>query len=489
MKKRLSILIVILILLSSGNVFASDISLDISSYNSEVYMRYDDDQIHEMMNTNVVSINSSIPDSNRSYIYPDIVSSNSKVIYLHINLRDDKGGRVTGIKVSRIEIIQGNTVVARTNDVESYSINGRYYGRNLEIINSFENSNGENLVDVVLYLGSKEVARLNDKIIEVYSEPIVTRVYPYWTGIGNPKIQLSIDLINVSEEKVVDAYLTDDLGNKITKTDKIYDDYFDPEDNYRYVNLNVSFINNEYLKVNNIYNFVVVVDGKKIEIKDYSNDIEIIDEIRINSRREAYMPNLFVNVSGFNLLQNGPYKIVIEQNGKITKELNDIVATFNEDRYREEIKVELIPEYFLEYGSMYNVKIYDPNGKKLMDYDELVPRDDTSQPENDIVNKFEGFKVFDKKVDVEPKKPWRIKFSEAFDVNTINNGNAYVINKRTGLSVKVDYSFESNGTVLVMTPEENFISGETYILIIDKRVKSSAGANLDQPATIEFTVK
>ena len=80
-------------------------------------------------------------------------------------------------------------------------------------------------------------------------------------------------------------------------------------------------------------------------------------------------------------------------------------------------------------------------------------------------------------------------FSEALDENTINSGNAYVINKRTGLSVKVDYTFESNGTVLSMTPEENFVSGETYILIIDKRVKSDAGANLSQPAVIEFTIR
>lgn len=34
-----------------------------------------------------------------------------------------------------------------------------------------------------------------------------------------------------------------------------------------------------------------------------------------------------------------------------------------------------------------------------------------------------------------------------------------------------------------------FESGETYILIIDKRIKQDTGINLSQPVAIEFTVR
>lgn len=72
----------------------------------------------------------------------------------------------------------------------------------------------------------------------------------------------------------------------------------------------------------------------------------------------------------------------------------------------------------------------------------------------------------------------------------LSNASAYIISKGTGISFKINYKLESNGEVLVMNPAEGeFESGETYILIIDKRIKSEEGTNLSQPAAIEFTIR
>jgi len=385
-------------------------------------------------------------------------------------------------------MIQNNTVVARANDVESYSINGQYYARNLELINRFENSNGENLVDVVLYLGSKEVAKLKNFKISIYEKPLTDRVRPHQIGLYNPKFNLSTTMVNVDKDKITDAYLVDKDGSRVTKTDRIINDYYNPKDKTRNIGYAISFINEEYLIDRGSYKYIIEVDGQVID--NYDNyQIRTVSDPYIASIYHASMPNLEFRVTGANLLNYSPYKIVIEQEGKITKEINNVHAVFNESEYTEEINLDLKPEYFDNYGGMYKVKVFNSNNQELLDFDFLVPQDDTSLEENDVVNPFEGFEVFDKKENVEPNKTWKVKFSKALDSNTINNGNTYIINKRTGQLVKVDYKFENEGTVLAMTPEKNFIPGETYTLIIDKRVKSNTGTNLSKPAAIEFTVK
>ena len=461
---------------------------EINADNTTIYLDYQANQVDESLNIEERSLNSSILDLDKSYSSPRIFSADAQSQYFWLYLRDSNRNPVTGIKVSRIEMIQNNTVVARATDVESYSTKGQYNSKSLEMINKFENSNGENLVDVVFYLGSKEVARIKNFKISIYEKSITDRVQPYQIGLNNPKFQLSATILNVDEDKSVDAYLVDAEGNRITETDKIISDYSNQNDKTRRLNFAMSFTDNKYLSDRESYDYIIEVDGQKIDEFD-NHQISIVSNPSISTITHARMPNLEYEVTGVNLLDNSPYKLVIEQEGIITKEINNVHAIFNESEYEEEIKVDLQPEYFANYGGMYKVSLYDANNQMLMDFDFLVPKDDTSKEENDVVDPLEGFKVFDKKENVEPTKIWRVKFNKALDNDTINNGNTYIINKSTGRIVEVDYSFENEGTILAMTPEKNFVSGQTYTLIIDKRVKSSNGDNLKQPAAIEFTVK
>lgn len=474
----------IFLLLFSGGVFASSDYVEIGPNSTMVYFPYESAQT---ANFNVRTL-SYIADPNESYSSPSFFSSNVDFSWIWFSLRDSNHEAVTGIKVSRIEFVQNDTLVARVNKVESRSINGQYSG-DIEFLNPFQNENGENLVDVVFYLGSKEVARLKDFKLGLYSEPVVTRVSPNSLGIYTPKFQLSTTLINVDKNSKIEVYLVDKDGNNAIQVDKVVSDYYSSWDNTRRINLNVSFKSTDYLNLENTYSYVVTVDDKEIEILDYPY-ANLTDYARITSITNSAMPNLDLNVRGVNLLNYGPYKVVIEQEGKVTKEINNVYATFNEERYEERITLQLLPVYFNKYGEMYNVKIYDTNEKKLLDFDFLVPVDDTSEIEDDIVNPLEGFRVFEKKENVEPAKTWRVRFSKPIDKASVNDASAYVINKRTGISFKVDYKLESTGEVLAMSPiGGGFDSGETYILIIDKRIKSEDGANLSQPAAIEFTIR
>lgn len=487
MRRRLSFslsLLFVILLFIPSHTFANDEITEISSDNSKVYLN----QIDETLNIEERSISSSILDLDKSSSSPRVFSAYANAPYFWLYLRNSEHKSVTGIKVSRIEMIQNNTVVARANDVESYSIKGQYRARTLEMINKLENSNGENLVDVVLYLGSKEVARIKNFKISIYEKTITDRVHPSQIGLTNPKFNLSTTMLNVDEDKITDAYLVDKDGSRITKTDKIISDYYNQNERTRNIEFAISFINEKYLSDRESYNYIIEVDGQVIDNHD-NHQISIVSDSYIDTIYHASMPNLEFRVTGANLLNYSPYNIVIEQEGKITKEINNVHAVFNESEYMEEINIDLQPEYFDNYGGMYKVRVFNANNQQLLDFDFLIPKDDTSQEGNDIVDPFEGFKLFDKKVNVEPNKTWRVKFNKALDDNTINNGNTYIINKRTGKLVKVDYNFENEGTVLAMTPEKNFISGETYTLIIDKRVKSNTGTNLSQPAAIEFTVK
>lgn len=417
-----------------------------------------------------------------------LVSAYASSQFFWLDLKDSMRNPVTGIKVSRIELIQDDTVVARANEVTSYSIRGQYRTNQLEVFNEFKNPNGENLIDIVLYLGSKEVARLKNYKIHVYEQPIVDRIHPTILSPESLRFRVSTTLVNVDQVKLTDFYLVDENGNRITKTDKIVEDYYRQSERVRNVDYAISFIDSKYLAKDKSYDYVVEVDGQKVQTFD-NHPFRTVNFVTINTITHSKMPKLEYKVKGINLINHGPYKLVIEQEGEVTKELTGVSAKFNENDYSEEIKLDLPADYFKNYGSMYNVKVYNADNEQINDFTFLPPKDETNKEENDITDPFEGFKVFDKKENVEPQKTWRVTFNKAVDHNTIHNGNTYIVNKRTGQTVKVDYQLESNGTVLAMMPEKNFTSGETYTLIIDKRVKSGAGINLSQPAAIEFTVK
>ena len=82
-----------------------------------------------------------------------------------------------------------------------------------------------------------------------------------------------------------------------------------------------------------------------------------------------------------------------------------------------------------------------------------------------------------------------MKFNQAVDPKTVQKSSIYIVDKLTGKSVEVDYGFAKDGTILEIMPKTNLNSASTYVLFIDKRVKSEEGKPLNIPAAIEFSVE
>lgn len=153
MKRNTSMVLFILLLFISGSVFAAG-NYKISGPNlTMMYIPYENVQIDEL-NANSQS---SISYSYRGNLIPKYLTSNTKLSNIAFFLIDSKLKPTTGIKVSRIEIVQNDTLIASANKVNSYSISGFYSGF-FEVLNLFQNANEENIVDVVFYLGNIEVA-------------------------------------------------------------------------------------------------------------------------------------------------------------------------------------------------------------------------------------------------------------------------------------------------------------------------------------------
>ena len=413
-------------------------------------------------------------------------SANIQAHFFWLSLKDQDFNPVTGIKASRLEMIQQGQVVARANQLDSYSVIGQYQTRHLEKVNTFQNVNGENTVDIVLYLGSKEVARVRDYSIYVYEEPAISFVNPYQIGVQSEKFGFSLEMLNVDESQAVDVYLRDEDNNRITRIDKVVADEYDENESTRRIDYGLSFTDPLYLQEFTTYDVVVEVDGRIIQnLKN--KRVYLAEDSYIGTTYYAQMSDLRYRGMGINLLHYNPYRIVIEQEGKVTKELNGIQAFFNEDMYTEEINVQLLPEYFMNYGGAYTIKVYNALNEEIKNFDFLVEKDDVK--ENDVNDPFEGFKTFKKREDIQPTKTWIVTFNKTVDENTINNSNTYIIEKESGKSVKVEFAVQEEGNVLEITPEKNFTSGLTYNLIVDQRVTSEAGKQLREPATIEFTVK
>lgn len=423
-----------------------------------------------------------------AYANPETFSAKAKSTWMWFRLKDANHNDVTGIKVSKIEIVQNGKVVARANDVESRSISGQYTTGNLEFINSFDNQNGDNLVDIVFYLGSREVARVRDFKLGIYTDPVVIRTYPSTIGVQREKFALDIVTINLGHDDIVDAYLIDNAGNKITKIEKEIEDY-----NYggleRNITYGISFLGNDYLIAEQKYRIIVTVNGNEIRNVDYSDYIWVSDECRVTTTYHPGVRELEFWVEGTNLTNNGPYKLIIKQDDEITGEIDGIEAYFNEETYEETILVPLGVEYFSKYGGMYSTELYNGSGELIHAFRFLEPVDDTSDIVDDV-DPFEGYDVFEKMENVEPTKTWKIKFNMPLDFESINKSNVYVIEKNSGLSIDVSYEIESNDKIIALTPtNETFEAGRTYYLIIEGRVKSSNGNSLYKPVVIEFTIR
>lgn len=447
------------------------------TYSSESSAESLNSQIHDVVETKIDSENTG---ATKYY------SAQVESYFFWLSLRNSEYKKVTGIKASRLEMIQNGELVARANRLDSYSVTGEYRTSNLEFINKLQNVNGENTVDIVLYLGSKEVARVKDYRMYVYENPAISFLNPFQIGVQSTKFAMTVNLLNVDFSQTVDVYLRDEKNNRITKMDKMVEDYYSEEEKTREIEFGLSFNESVQLQEHDSYDVVVEVNGQVVRgSKD--NRVIVAEDSYIGSTYYPQMLDLRYRGLGINLLDANPYKIVIEQAGKITKELNGIQAFFNEETYNEEINVELLPEYFAEYGAPYNVKVYNSTNNEMTNFDFLAEKDVIN--ENDSLNPLEGFKTFKKRENIKPTKTWRVTFNKSIDENTIHTGNTYIVENESGKSVKVDYVLQEEGTVLEIIPEKSFTSGATYTLMVDKRVSSGTGSQLKEPAAIEFTVE
>ncbi|PIC77109.1 hypothetical protein CSV74_07505 [Sporosarcina sp. P19] len=102
-----------------------------------------------------------------------------------------------------------------------------------------------------------------------------------------------------------------------------------------------------------------------------------------------------------------------------------------------------------------------------------------------------GYDTRDAKFDVEPTKPWFIKFGKEFDMTSVHSDNVYVLNE---LGVKMPIGFQSSRDGLTL--EIRLLSGTVYergamyYLFVESTIKEKYGtATLKEPVQMRFQIK
>jgi len=315
-----------------------------------------------------------IIDSEESYITPNVLSSEcSTVEYMKVRLRDKNREKITGIKANKIEVVQNGKIIFSTNEIKSYSTDGSYKIKNpVTKLNQFENTNGSNLVDVVLYLHDKEVARIKDYEIKVYSDKIVEYIDLYEMGLDCNKTSVSTNILNVNENDNIEIYATN--GNQvITKVDENSYNSYDEIAKCVYADFKLSFPNYSDLKTYEDYYTVVKVNGQEIGFAEESNKrFMIIEDITFNGRCHW---SKSISFEGINLKGTGPYTIKAYRDGIIVGESGNLYPQFNEWAYCYVVEVEL-DALNCDDDEGVSFYLYDSDGYEIMNtYDEELVED------------------------------------------------------------------------------------------------------------------
>lgn len=88
---------------------------------------------------------------------------------------------------------------------------------------------------------------------------------------------------------------------------------------------------------------------------------------------------------------------------------------------------------------------------------------------------------------VSKNKVWTVKFSDKVDISTAK-GKIYVKDSK-GNRTNLDVYLKDDKSISVMPPNGQYESGESYILYVDKAIKSASGSTLNQTSQMEFTIK
>ena len=88
---------------------------------------------------------------------------------------------------------------------------------------------------------------------------------------------------------------------------------------------------------------------------------------------------------------------------------------------------------------------------------------------------------------VSKNKVWTVKFSDKVDISTAK-GNIYVKDSK-GNRTNLDVYLKDDKSISAVPPSGQYEAGESYILYVDKAIKSASGSTLNKISQVEFTVK
>jgi|GEM_PF-3525344 len=90
------------------------------------------------------------------------------------------------------------------------------------------------------------------------------------------------------------------------------------------------------------------------------------------------------------------------------------------------------------------------------------------------------------KSNVPLKKPWNITLNQMIDWSTVNGENIYVLDS-AGDSVGLNYALSQDKKTVIVSPLQDYRSGQGYYLYIAKGIKSILGNYLNSPVRMKFT--
>ncbi|MCI2254560.1 Ig-like domain-containing protein, partial [Domibacillus sp. PGB-M46] len=105
-----------------------------------------------------------------------------------------------------------------------------------------------------------------------------------------------------------------------------------------------------------------------------------------------------------------------------------------------------------------------------------------------IVKKETVYKQLETKTNVDPHYNFTVKLNNNLDMATVTSSNIYVkTNSILVDGVKVSLNADKK-SIKVEAPEEGYKVGETYVIYVEKAVKSASGKELKQPVKMQFTI-
>lgn len=490
MKKcRVLALSICFTLIFSNLAFAKQHQEFIKSTNEKIIIA---DEIQPKVNSEMST--NSTEDLSESSMYPDILSSYAnKIGFLEIYLMNSEYEVVKGIKVNKIKMEQSNRTIFETNNVKSYSKVGRYTAQDIQLVNAFESPNGENIVNVILYLFDKEVARISNYKINVYSEKVVKSIYPRIAGKDTSKLSNHLSLLNCSDSDDVKVYVLDNNNNVVVNYENEISKYYNESAKELYIQSKLLIVDAKCLETENHDNYttLVKVNGINIPFKNaWSERFMFTNECRITSY--GYWPiddKKFCILEGANILYNGPYSFEIEQNGVILGKVNNVNPVFNEDTYTIELKFD-ITDYIKDESNGFITYLRDKNDVIVdtFTWDFTVEEPDIITPGNNEYDFSDAINLGTKEI-INPMKEWSILFNKEVDINSLNLNDILLLDDNNNI-VNVTFKIEeSNNKIVKIIPPSNGYMKNTKYTIAVRDIGSVEGKSLNKTYIMNFYVK